>query len=51
MVNKQDKQTYMSEFKSDWESYSYGLVPHLSKKLCKLLQQADFFDWLILMAC
>ena len=37
MVSKLDLQTYMSEFESHWLSHSYGLVPHLSKKLCKLM--------------
>ena len=31
-----DKQTYTSEFESHWVPHSYGLVPHLSKKLSKL---------------
>ena len=36
MVSKLDLQTYTSEFKSHCVSHSYGLVPHLSKKLSKL---------------
>ena len=36
MVSKLDKQTYTSEFLSHWVPISYGLVPHLSKKLSKL---------------
>ena len=32
MVSKLDKQTFKSEFESHWVPYSYGLVPHLSKK-------------------
>ena len=36
MVSKLDLQTYTSEFKSHWVPHSYGLVPHLSKKLSKL---------------
>ena len=36
MVCNLDKQTYTSEFESHWVSHSYGLVPHLSKKLSKL---------------
>ena len=36
MVSKLDKQTYTSEFESHWVPLSYGLVLHLSKKLCKL---------------
>ena len=35
MVSKLDKQTYTSEFESHWVPLSYGLVPHLSKKLSK----------------
>ena len=35
MVSKLDKQTYTSEFESHWVPLSYGLVPHLSKKLRK----------------
>ena len=35
MVSKLDKQTYTSEFESHWVPISYGLVPNLSKKLCK----------------
>ena len=38
MVSKLDWQTYTSEFESHWVPHSYGLVPHLSKKLSKLLQ-------------
>ena len=34
---KLDLQSFMSEFKSHWVPYSYDLVTHLSKKLCKLL--------------
>ena len=37
IVSKLDEQTYTSEFESYWVPHSYGLVPHLSKKLCKLL--------------
>ena len=36
MVSKLDEQTYTSEFESHWVPLSYGLVPHLSKKLSKL---------------
>ena len=36
MVSKLDKQTYTSEFESHWVPLSYGLVPHLSKKLNKI---------------
>ena len=36
MVSKLDLQTYTIEFVSHWVPHSYGLVPHLSKKLCKL---------------
>ena len=36
MVNKQDEQTFISEFDFHWVSHSCGLVPHLSKKLSKL---------------
>ncbi len=35
MVSKIGLQTYMSEFESHWVPLSYGLVPHLSKKLSK----------------
>ena len=37
MVYKLDLQTFASEFESHWVIYLYDLVPHLSKKLCKLL--------------
>ena len=37
MVGRLDKQTWKSEFVSYWVSHSFGLVPHLSKKLSKLL--------------
>ena len=36
IVSKLDLQTYTSEFESHWVPHSYGLVPHLSKKLSKL---------------
>ena len=42
MVSKLDQQTFMSDFESDSVSYLYGLVPHLSKKLCKLLKLTSF---------
>ena len=32
-----DSQTYTSEFESHWVPHSFGLVPHRSKELCKLL--------------
>ena len=35
MVNKLNKKTFMSEFKSHWAPYSYGLMAHLSKKFSK----------------
>ena len=35
MVSKLDLQTYTSEFESHWVPLSYGLVPHLTKKLSK----------------
>ena len=35
MVSKLDLQTYTSEFESHLVPLSYGLVPHLSKKLSK----------------
>ena len=38
MVNKVDEQTLTSDFKSHWVPHLYGLVPHLSKRLNKLLQ-------------
>ena len=31
------KQTFTSEFDSSWVPHSYGLVPHLRKKLSELL--------------
>ena len=37
MVSKLDKQIYVSEFESHWVPHTNGLVPHLSKKLSKLL--------------
>ena len=36
MVCKLAWQTYTSEFESHWVPLSYGLVPHLNKKLSKL---------------
>ena len=36
MVSNLDLQIYTSEFESHWVPLSYGLVPHLSKKLSKL---------------
>ena len=38
IVSKLDEKIFKSEFKSHWEPYSYGLVPHLNKMLSKLLQ-------------
>ena len=37
VVSKLDKQTCRSEFESHWVPHSFSLVPHLSKKLSKLL--------------
>ena len=37
MVSKLDKQTYTSEFECHWVPLSYGPVPHVTKKLSKLL--------------
>ena len=37
MVSKVDYQTYTSGLESHWVPHSYGFVPHLSKKLSKLL--------------
>ena len=37
MVSKMDKQAFTSELDSHWVPHSFGLVPHLSKKLSKLL--------------
>ena len=37
MVSMLDQQTFTSEFESHWEPHLYSLVPHLNKKLCKLL--------------
>ena len=39
MVNKLDLQTCKNEFESHRVPHSYGLVPHLSKRLSKLLLQ------------
>ena len=39
MDSKLDYPTYTSEFESHWVPLSYGLVPHLSKKLSKLRSQ------------
>ena len=36
MASKLDKQIFTNEFESHWALHSYGLVPHLSKKLYKL---------------
>ena len=40
MVSKLGSETYTSEFESYWVPLSYGHVPHLTKKLSKLL-----FKW------
>ena len=40
---KLDKQTYTSEFESHWVPHTNGPVPHLSKKLSKLLLQFTTF--------
>ncbi len=40
-MSKLDWQTYKSVFESHWEPHSYGLVPHLSKKLSKLLPEGE----------
>ena len=49
VVSKLDKQTCKSEFESHWVPRSFGLVPHLNKKLCKLLyimgQSADAVEY------
>ena len=37
VVNKLDQKTYANVFESHWMPHSYSLVPHLSKKLSKLL--------------
>ena len=37
MVYKFDEYIFMSDFKSHWMLHLQGLVPHLSEKLCKLL--------------
>ena len=37
MVSKLDYQSFTSEFDSHWVPHSYGLVPHLNKKLSKFL--------------
>ena len=37
MVSKLEYQTFTSEFEFHWVSHSYNFVPHLNKKLCKLL--------------
>ena len=37
IVSKFDKQTCKNEFESHWMLHSFGLVPHLSKTLSKLL--------------
>ena len=37
MVGNLVKQTYTSEFESHWVPHTNGLVPHLSKRLSKLL--------------
>ena len=41
MVGKHDLQTYTSEFESHWVPFSYGLVPHLSKKPSKLQKKKE----------
>ena len=41
MVSKLDKQTFSSEFESYQVSHSYGLGPHLSKKLIELQVHSD----------
>ena len=53
MDSKLDKQTFTSEFKSHWVPPLYDLVPHLRKKLSKLLLKNSFLKikyWLGLMA-
>ena len=45
MVSKLDQQTFTSEFKSHLVPLSYVFVPHLSKKLCKLLNSSPGFVW------
>ena len=35
-------QAFTIEFKSHWVPYSFGLVPHLSKKLSKLLKSMQY---------
>ena len=37
MISKLNKQIFTSEFESDWVAYSFGFVPHQSKKLRKWL--------------
>ena len=36
-ISKLDWQAYTSDFESHWAPHSFGLVPHRSKELCKLL--------------
>ena len=36
MINKLDYHAFTSEFECQWVLHSYGLVPHLDKKLSKL---------------
>ena len=47
MVSKQDEKIYKSDFESHW--VPNGLVPHLSKKLCKirLLKNRALKPWFI----
>ena len=44
MVSKLDKQTYTSAFESYWVPHSYNLVPHVSKKLSKLLLDTSLLN-------
>ena len=37
MVNKLDSETFTTEFESHWVTHKYDLLPHLNKKLTKLL--------------
>ena len=39
MVSKLDYPTFTNELKLHWVSHLCGYVPHLNKKLCKLLHK------------
>ena len=52
VVSKLYKKSYTSESETHWVRHSYGLVPHLSKKISKLtLRNKDVFHSGLLPRC